>query len=129
MSNEFNEVKDSGERREFGTGSVRDIRRGKGRFDLFPPYAMYRLACHYENGGIKYDDRNWEKGQPLSCYLDSSLRHLFDALGGKIDEDHKIAVVWNMLGLVETEHRIELGILPKELNDLPNPYNQENKHE
>lgn len=30
------ELKDSGERREFGTGAVRDIQEGKGRCDLMP---------------------------------------------------------------------------------------------
>ena len=29
-------IKDSGERREFDTGAVRDIQEGKGRFDLMP---------------------------------------------------------------------------------------------
>jgi hypothetical protein len=30
------EILDSGERREFSTGAVRDIQEGKGRFDLVP---------------------------------------------------------------------------------------------
>ncbi len=30
------ELKDSGKRREFGTGAVRDINEGKGRCDLLP---------------------------------------------------------------------------------------------
>lgn len=30
------EIKDSGERREFDTGAVRDMAEGKGRFDLMP---------------------------------------------------------------------------------------------
>ena len=30
------EIKDSGERREFETGAVRDIQEGKGRCDLLP---------------------------------------------------------------------------------------------
>ena len=29
-------IKDSGSRREFGTGAVRDIQEGKGRCDLMP---------------------------------------------------------------------------------------------
>ena len=129
MNNEFNKVCDSGERRDFATGSVRDVRRGKGRFDLRPPHAQTRIAKHYENGAVKYDDRNWEKGQPLSIYLDSAARHINHILSGDIDEDHAAAVCWNMEALMETKYRIELGILPKELNDLPDPYNQENKDE
>ncbi|HUS51203.1 MAG TPA: dATP/dGTP diphosphohydrolase domain-containing protein, partial [Candidatus Paceibacterota bacterium] len=72
---EFKEVKDSGKRQDFDTGSRRDTRDGKGRYDLLPVRAIKRLAKHYENGAKKYGDRNWEKGQPLSRYLDSALRH------------------------------------------------------
>lgn len=30
------EIKDSDQRTEFGTGAVRDMHEGKGRFDLLP---------------------------------------------------------------------------------------------
>lgn len=36
-------IKDSGERREFETGAVRDIAEGKGRFDLMPLYEVANL--------------------------------------------------------------------------------------
>ena len=115
---EFNEVKDSGKRQEFETGSKRDTRDGKGRFDLIPPYALTRLARHYENGAVKYGDRNWEKGQPLARYLDSMIRHAYKFLGGSREEDHLAAVAWNALAYIETEDRINKGILPKELDDI-----------
>jgi len=115
---EFDEVKDSGERQEFETGSKRDTRDGKGRFDLIPPYALTRLARHYENGAKKYGDRNWEKGQPLARYLDSMIRHAYKFLGGSREEDHLAAVAWNALAYIETENRINQGILPKELDDI-----------
>lgn len=116
---EFDKVLDSGARQEFDTGSRRDTRDGKGRFDLLPPYAIFRLARHYENGSTKYGDRNWEKGQPLGRYLDSAMRHLFKFLAGFRDEDHIAACAWNCLAIIETQKRIELGLLPKELDDLP----------
>ena len=119
MITKFDSVKDSGKRQEFSTGAVRDIQIGKGRFDLLPPRALKRLAKHFENGAKKYGDRNWEKGMPLSRYIDSALRHLFAIQEGNQDEDHKAAVCWNILCLIELEERIELGLLPKELNDLP----------
>lgn len=122
MAKEFDKVKDSGERQEFSTGSRRDTSTGKGRFDLIPPYAMHRLARHYENGAAKYGDRNWEKGQPLARYLDSATRHLNRALMGLQDEDHFMAAVWNIMSIVETKKRIEIGILPKELDNLPTTY-------
>ncbi len=112
------EIKDSGERQEFGTGSVRDTRKGKGRYELLPPQAIHRLAQHFANGCAKYGDRNWEKGQPLSRYLDSALRHLFKYLGGSRSEDHIIAAAWNALCFVQTEHWINEGKLPKELDDV-----------
>lgn len=115
---QFDEVKDSGERQEFSTGSKRDTNKGKGRFDLIPPYALKRLAQHYENGADKYGDRNWEKGQPLARYLDSVIRHVYAYLGGSDEEDHLAAVAWNAMAVIETLHRIELGILPVELDNL-----------
>lgn len=115
----FDEVKDSGKRQEFATGSVRDTRENKGRYDLLPPYAISRLAKHFENGARKYGDRNWEKGQPLSRYMDSALRHLFKALSGQKDEDHLAAAVWNIMALIETEYKCTNGALPESLNDLP----------
>lgn len=130
-------TRDSGERREFSTGSRRDSRSGKGRFDLIPAYcvrrvaafcgafaripamALRRLAGLYERGAIKYDDNNWRKGQPLSSTLDSMERHICDYKEGKTDEDHLSAVAWNAFTLMWTEEMIRQGKLPKELADLP----------
>ncbi len=117
----YNHVEDSGKRQEFNTGSVRDTREGKGRYDLLPPEAIYRLAVHFANGAVKYGDRNWEKGQPLSRYLDSAIRHLFKYLSGSRVEDHLAAAAWNALCCIQTEHWINEGRLPKELDDMNNP--------
>lgn len=124
MGKEFNAVRDSGAEQDFGTGAVRDTQVGKGRFDLLPPYALLRLAQHFENGANRYEARNWEKGIPCSRYLDSAFRHMIKMLMGLDDEDHESACAWNILCLVETKLRAELGILPKELNDLPNTYKE-----
>lgn len=115
-------VKDSGKRQEFNTGSVRDSAEGKGRYDLIPSYPLLRLARHYENGAKKYGDRNWEKGQPLSRYLDSAERHLACIKMGLTDEDHMAAVIWNIMAIIDTQKRVELGLLPKDLDTLPKPY-------
>ena len=40
-------IKDSGERREFGTGAVRDIQVGKGRCDLLPLDVVYGAYDHF----------------------------------------------------------------------------------
>jgi hypothetical protein len=115
----FNEVKDSGKREEFDTGSRRDTRDGKGRFDLLSPFVLERDAKHLENGARKYGDRNWEKGQPLSRYMDSAIRHLNKFMMGHRDEDHLAAARWNIAALMHTEMMIQLGRLPADLNDLP----------
>lgn len=116
------EILDSGKRQEFSTGSVRDTQEGKGRFDLISPVALLRLARHYEGGALKYEDRNWEKGQPLSRYLASAHSHLNKYLLGSRDEDHLAAAAWNIFGLIHTEDQIRLGKLPAVLNDLPDSY-------
>lgn len=156
------EIKDSGERREFSTGAVRDIAEGKGRCDLLPldtvayilgspmvgidgvliavntyvrngfepslhiaienfckkrgwdkHTAMLEVAKHYEKGAKKYDERNWEKGIPLHCYIDSGVRHYLKFLRGDTDEPHDRAFLFNMLGALWThENKPELIDLP-----------------
>lgn len=99
----------------FDTGSVRDSRAGKGRFDLISPIALQRLAHVYEKGAIHYGDRNWEKGQPLGRYLDSALRHINDFRLGEREEDHLAQAAWNLFAYIHTETLINEGELPEEL--------------
>ena len=115
---EFKEVKDSGERQEFDTGSVRDTDVGKGRYDLISPISLRRLAIHFENGARKYSPRNWEKGQPLRRYLDSAIRHIYTFLDGEEDEDHLAAAAWNIFACMHTQEKINIGELPEELDNL-----------
>jgi hypothetical protein len=112
-------TRDSGVREEFKTGSRRDTREGKGRFDLIPPGPLRRLAQLYERGAQKYGDHNWQKGQPLSRYLDSAYRHLVAVAEGQEDEDHLAAVAWNAFSLMWTQAKIREGKLPPDLYDLP----------
>lgn len=112
-------VKDSGEHREFPTGAKRDKKSGKGRFDLLPPATIHALAVHFQKGAEKYEGRNWEKGIAVSEYIDSGLRHTFQFLDGKNDENHLIAAIWNLVCVYETILRIQQGILPENLYDLP----------
>jgi hypothetical protein len=112
-------TKDSGTREVFDTGMVRDTREGKGRYDLLPAGALRRVAQLYERGGVKYGDRNWEKGGPFSRFIDSLLRHAFQAAAGQTDEDHLAAVVFNALAVMELQERgrEDLDDLPKEANE------------
>ncbi len=116
---ETTSILDSGKRREFSTGAVRDVAECKGRWDLMPFRTLQRLSVHYERGCQKYGDRNWEKGIPLGEYLNSAMRHLWKWWLGHKDEDHLVAFVWNAVCLMETADRIKEGILPKELDNRP----------
>ena len=99
------QIKDSGDRTQFESGAVRDMHQGKGRFDLLPMCVLMRLARHYEQGAIKYSDRNWEKGIPAHSFADSALRHMVKYMDGQNDEDHLIAAIWNLCGLAWTEEK------------------------
>lgn len=142
-------LKDSGERRQFNTGAVRDIADGKGRCDLIPldvagevigdtilqcvetyirtgaiceildairlfsiqrygsTYnALLEVSKQYEDGANKYSERNWEKGIPIHCYVDSGVRHYLKFHRGDTDEPHDRAFLWNMYGLVWTHNNI-----------------------
>lgn len=112
---------DSGARTEFQTGAVREVVAGKGRFDLISPFALFHLARTMKNGSDKYPERNWERGIPLSKYIDSASRHLEKVKLGLTDEDHASAVLFNIAGWLHTKTLIDLGKLPKELDDMPQP--------
>jgi len=107
-------TKDSGKRESFGEGgAVRDVREGKGRYDLISAAAIRRLAGVYERGAAKYADRNWEKGIPISRCIDSALRHTFQYLDGQDDEDHLAQAAWNLLACIHFEEK------RPDLQDIP----------
>lgn len=116
------ELKDSGDRREFESGAVRDRAVGKGRFDLLPWAALRAYARQMERGAAKYSDRNWEKGMSATEFLSSGIRHAMQALAGFDDEPHLDAAIWNIGCCIETIERAKRGILPAELNNIPTTY-------
>lgn len=61
------------------------------------PQAMLEESVHYEDGARKYGERNWEKGLPVSSYLNSTIRHYLKWVDGWNDEPHDRAVIWNLL--------------------------------
>lgn len=115
-------IKDSGSRRTFDTGAQRDRGDAKGRPDLRPVHALNILDRHMEAGAAKYNDRNWEQGMPLSEFINSGIRHLEKELAGYDDEPHAAAALWNIACFLETRHRIAMGMLPPELDDLPHTF-------
>ena len=131
------EIKDSGDRTEYATGAVRDLKEGKGRCDLMPLEVVGGLLCgddadtiltiealpdevkifdmllevskHFEQGAKKYGEGNWQKGIPVHSYIDSAIRHYLKFCAGWHDEPHDRAFVWNLMCCIWTmEHHPEL---------------------
>ena len=110
-------LKDSGERREFETGAVRDMAAGKGRYDLVPYDPLRRLALIYEHGAVKYGEHNWQKGIPVSSFIDSAMRHLQKFAADMTDEDHPAQAVWNIFAAMWTLDQIKQGKLSADLDN------------
>lgn len=114
-----NELLDSGNRREFSTGAVRDMSEGKGRFDLLPWRAIRQVALQCEAGAKKYGERNVDKGIPQKSLIDSAFRHLMKYWTGEKDEDHLRAAAWNILwALEQRETHPSLAYIPGQEDDL-----------
>ena len=107
------EIKDSGTRRTFDSGAVRDMAEGKGDMVSVPWESILRLSKHYEAGAKKYVRWNFRKGIPVSSFIDSALRHLAKYQCGEDDEDHLSAAAFNILGAMLMENTMP------EMQDLP----------
>jgi len=112
-------LKDSGERQSFGTGAVRDMVDDKPAMELISPFFETRLANWLTEGMKKYSRRNWEKGIPIDRCVGSLKRHLNAYRAGETDEDHISAVACNVMFIIHYEEMIKRGVLPEDLNDMP----------
>lgn len=112
-SEDTRKILDSGNRRQFASGAVRDIQEGKGDMASIPWESILRLSVHYENGAKKYDRWNFRKGIPVSSFIDSACRHLAKYQCGLDDEDHLAAAAFNILGAMLMENT------KPEMQDLP----------
>lgn len=123
MSNQM-QLDDTGDRISYGEGlAIREPDTGKGRYDLISPFALRRMAIHYEAGSLKYAPRNWEKGMYFSRYVNSAKRHIDKFVMGMTDEDHLAAAAWNLFAIM---HHQELG--QTEFDDMPH-YECKYEHE
>lgn len=117
-------LKDSGQRKEFASGMVRDIESDKPAFELlFPldvPYdkqMVTRVADHLRKGAKKYSRRNWEKAnstEEMERALAAAIRHLIQLLTGETDEDHAAAAITNLIFAETMRYKVEqrTGKLP-----------------
>ncbi len=110
---------DSGERRQFETGAVRDRGADKPRPDLISPHANLREGAWLAKGAEKYSPRNWEKGMPISECVASLVRHIEAYKLGRTDEDHMAAIRTNAGFILHYEEEIKAGRLPATLDDMP----------
>lgn len=100
------EIKDSGSRRTFSSGAVRDEGtpdNPKGRMDLLPWAAIMEVSKHSQKGAEKYGEHNVDRGIPTHSFLDSALRHAAKYLDGWEDEPHLLAAAWNLLWAIQME--------------------------
>jgi hypothetical protein len=134
------EIKDSGERKEFSGGMVRDTSEGKVNFlsVRFGPM-LARWAGHLTKGREKYPDPapgvpNWTLAEGQEEYLrakESAARHFEQWLDGSRDEDHASAVFFNINlaeYILDRERGLQPGLgatIPRRLkfnrDDLGNP--------
>lgn len=98
-------VKDSGERKIFASGMVRDTTDGKIEFwRAFVGPMLARFCDHVTKGAVKYPDvalgiPNWTRAQgpeELQRARDSAARHFYQWMRGDTDEDHAAAVWFNL---------------------------------
>lgn len=78
--------------------ALREPKDNKIRYDLIPLDQVERLAIHYTKWAVAHWDRNWEGGN--QAYADkckeSAWRHFMARQRGEVDEDHAMALVWNI---------------------------------
>lgn len=116
---EVKELHDSGERRKFTSGAVRDRGGRKPRPDLISPHAQMREGMIMTLGGEKYDLRNWEKGMEISECLASAQRHIEQYKRGDTDEDHMAQARWNLGVILHYEEEIKAGRMDPAIDDMP----------
>ncbi len=95
-------VNDSGERRQFASGMVRDVDDGKVNWSLVADGPMLRRwAVHLTKGAVKYAPRNWMQAdglEELERFHESAFRHFMQWYYGEEDEDHGAASYFNING-------------------------------
>lgn len=106
----------------FETGAQRESNDVmKGRMDMIPGNAIIRVSKRFQEACIpygKYPEFNWQKGMPISRYMDSAIRHLYRYLDGEINEDHLAAACTNILMAMWTEEKLpQMQDIPARINN------------
>lgn len=75
----------------------------KIRYDLIPSELLERLALHYTKSLEKYPENNWKKAtkeESNKIFIPSAWRHFIQWLRGDKNEDHGIALIWNIISWI-----------------------------
>lgn len=92
-------TKDSGKRQEYASGMVRDLQDGKPDYTLIWEPMLTRWAELMTRGAEKYGRNNWQKANSvieLARFKASAFRHFIQWLRDDTDEDHAVAVFFNI---------------------------------
>ena len=104
------ETKDSGKRKDFDSGMVRDTDEGKPDYTLAMDGPMFeRYAALMTRGAVKYEARNWMKAEgkeEWDRFRQSAMRHFIQWMRGDQDEDHAAAVMFNLNGAEYVRERM-----------------------
>lgn len=100
-------TKDSGKRVDYISGMRRDTDENKPRYDLIWIPMLTRWADLMARGAVKYGENNWQLAnskKEANRFRASAFRHFIQWMNGELDEDHAVAVMFN---LTAYEHTIE----------------------
>lgn len=110
MSKEF-VTKDSGIREEYASGMKRDTQNGKPDYTLIERAFLKRWAALMTRGAEKYGRENWKKAnskEELERFRSSAFRHFMQWLDGEEDEDHAVAVAFNIAAAEHLKNKARL---------------------
>lgn len=109
------ETKSFGEKKVFESWMVREIDNTKPRFDLIiPKWIPYehqlitRFAQLMARGVEKYSARNWENAsteEEMERFKESAFRHFMQWFMWEDDEDHAVAVFFNIQWAEYIKHK------------------------
>jgi hypothetical protein len=88
----------------------RDTQQGKPMYTLLDSHMLKRWAELMERGAVKYGRDNWRKAcsnEELERFKDSAFRHFMSWINGEIDEDHAVAVFFNISAYECTKKKMD----------------------
>lgn len=116
-------TKDSGERKTFDSGMVRDTDSGKTKWHLVADGPLLqRWAELLTRGAVKYSEGNWMKAEGQAEYRRfkaSAYRHFMQWYYDDTDEDHAAAVPFNINGAEYVKAKLGGGTKMPEPDLMP----------